>query len=691
MTLQLYVSPDGNDGNEGTLEQPLATLEGALSRRGKSRRPCTVWLRGGVYKRVSPLKLDPADSKLIFRACPGEKVVIDGGAELDKWSKCVINGKKAWRAAIPAEVKPADIHQLFVNGKRKTRAAFPKNTFLRPDIPDYPVKDELFNGASSFRPRPGDFDPDWYDLRNIEVFIIHKWVEERMPLESFDADSGMLHCSRRSIFELNPEWTEYRFDNVREAMTEAGEWYCDSSAGCVYYLPEAGEDIDTATAVVPAAGCLVMFAGDQKHGKYIQHSGFEDIEFMHAGADSIFPTAHYPLAGLERPERNYAVRADWLGDCADKPLAAAPQGAVALPGVITMFGAKNCFIRNCRISRCGWYGIEISNGCDNIELSGNHLYDLGGGGIKAGGSGAMDDSPADAVSRCVITDNHLHDLGMVYYSAVGIILTHAKGCLVEHNHIHDLCYTGISCGWSWGYGPNASSENRIGFNLIHDLGKGILSDMGGIYLLGVQPGTRVYNNHIHHVSCRYYGGWGLYTDEGSSHMVLEDNICHDCSCEGFHQHFGRENIIRNNIFAFNSEDAVGMTSGYNRANSEYYFPGQNYRFNFSFYGNIIVSDGKPMFRAALKAIFKGQLYSDTNIFFDISGKPPVLAFCNEDKSTMSLRAWRKLGHDLRSQVGDPGFTACGQRDFSFKTGAMAIAKGFRPIDISHIGIRKPTR
>ncbi len=129
-------------------------------------------------------------------------------------------------------------------------------------------------------------------------------------------------------------------------------------------------------------------------------------------------------------------------------------------------------------------------------------------------------------------------------------MRHAAGNRIAHNHIHDLFYSGISVGWSWGYGESVARDNAIAHNHVHDVGQGLLSDLGGIYLLGVSAGTTVRNNLVHDVRRYHYGGWGIYPDEGTSHVVIEDNVCYDTDSQALHQHYGRENLVRNNIFAW---------------------------------------------------------------------------------------------------------------------------------------------
>jgi hypothetical protein len=70
---------------------------------------------------------------------------------------------------------------------------------------------------------------------------------------------------------------------------------------------------------------------------------------------------------------------------------------------------------------------------------------------------------------------------------------------LAHNDIDHLFYSGISLGWSWDLGPVAAHNNLVEYNHRHDIGQGLLSDMGGIYTLGISPGTVLPYNRIHDV------------------------------------------------------------------------------------------------------------------------------------------------------------------------------------------------
>lgn len=132
--LTLYVSPQGGDGNPGTMDKPLATLARARDllreqrRNGSLREPAQVVVRAGTYYFPEPLVLGPEDSgtaeaPLTFRAAPGEKAVLSGGRAITGWRRFQ---DKIWVAHLP-EVAAGRwyFRQLFVNGQRQIRARFP--------------------------------------------------------------------------------------------------------------------------------------------------------------------------------------------------------------------------------------------------------------------------------------------------------------------------------------------------------------------------------------------------------------------------------------------------------------------------------------------------------------------------------------------------------------------------------------
>jgi hypothetical protein len=235
---------------------------------------------------------------------------------------------------------------------------------------------------------------------------------------------------------------------------------------------------------------------------------------------------------------------------------------------------------------------------------------------------------------------------------------------IAHNEVDHTFYTAISVGWSWGYGETVCHGNVVEYNHLHDIGQGMLSDMGGVYTLGLQPGAIVRNNLIHDVNIFAYGGWGLYTDEGSSGIVLERNLVYRCQSAGFHQHYGRNNLIVNNIFAFNREAQMART----RIENGVVFVLTN---------NIVYFDSGSL----LGGRWGDDLEMDHNLYFD------TRAAAGNDQTLETLRAWQKRGHDLHSVFADPLFKAPLRGDFRLRANSPALRLGFRPIDLRDVGVR----
>ncbi|NLF17953.1 MAG: right-handed parallel beta-helix repeat-containing protein [Lentisphaerae bacterium] len=691
---EFYMAPTGRDDWSGRLPEanaagsdgPLATIPGALRRlRGLSERPMqlatphviggvrgpvVVWMRGGRYAVSEPVTITAAEAlPVTFAAFPGETPVLDGGVCIRDWQVGTHRDQAVWTADLP-EVRAGrwDFRQLVVNGTPRPRSRWPKRGLLRmAAVPDLRLPASWGNdGQTQFVAAEGDVRA-FHNLTDVEVVYLHFWIEERSPIQAFDPATRLVTMARRSRTNLvgcsGSQLADYYLDNVFEALSEPGEWYLDRAAGRLHYLPLPGETPSDCEVVAPRALQLLRLVGTAQ--RPIEQVRFRGVTFQHT--DWRHP-GEEPRASLDLLSNPSVASFNRGND------AASAQAAADVPGAIHLEYARHCAFEDCTVRHLGWYGIDLANGCHGIRVVGCDLADLGAGGIKINGT-ASAEPEAGRTGWNRITDNHIHRAGRVFHSAVGVLSMNAAGNVIAHNHIHDLYYSGISCGWVWGYGPSTSHDNLIEKNHIHDLGQGLLSDMGGVYLLGVQPGTVVRGNVIHDVTKAHYGAWALYTDEGSSHIILENNLCYRTNGHIFHQHYGRENTVRNNIFIQGAE-AVTACSRIEPHVSVVFFR------------NIMVSAGTPIFANDYGAGAR-RILSDGNLFWDTTRAQPVLSRGGAGRPEADLAAWQARGFDLHSRLADPGFVDPAKDDFRLRPDSPALALGFETLGLHDVGPRPP--
>jgi hypothetical protein len=682
VSMLIYLSPNGNDAWSGRLpapnaegtDGPLLTLAQVrdrlriFKRRGLLDGPVTVQLRGGVYPQQETLTFTPEDAyPVTFMSYPDETAIIDGGQRITGWTVGEVNGKVCWSVRLPQAQAGWYFQSLFVNGERRLRPRLPKAGFFR--IAALVDEDGSFTkGSTKFQAAPEDFQA-WRNLTDVEVVALHLWVDEHMPVASFDSETHIVTSTRRSIFGLKEDWrtllAKYYVENVFEALTEPGEWYLDRPTGTLYYLPLPGEDPATAEVYAPRLTQLLRLAGQPDEGRYVEFIRFENLTFRHSEA-------------VRPPGKDDPYTSLKLDNAID--YASAPQAANHVPGAISFEGARNCAIEDCLIEHLGWYAIALEAGSQGNRIIGNEIHDIGAGGLRVNGAdftGPL--GRRTGYNR--ITDNHIHHGGRVFHQATGVFCKHTFGNVVAHNHIHDFFYSGISSGWVWGYADNISKDNLFIKNHIHHLGFGWLSDMGGIYTLGVQPGTVLRGNLIHDVVRASYGGWAVYLDEGSSHIVVEDNIGYNTTSESFHVHYGRENLVRNNIFAFATDGIVAL----NRA--------EGHR-AFTFEHNILITDGSPLYSGGYACRLDDPHFAaDLNLLWQTDGQPPTSRNAGgegtdtPDANRVSVEQLQAMGYDTHSSVADPKCANLAQRDFTLAPDSPAFALGIKPIDTSDVGPR----
>jgi hypothetical protein len=668
-----YVSPTGNDAWSGKsparkgADGPFATIGRAqkavreMRTAGNPAGPVTVFLRGGRYEIAEPLVFTPEDSGMeqfpvTWAAYQGEKPIISGGKRITGW-KSAENGR--WTAQVPG-VREGQwkFRQLYVNGESRKRARIPNEGFLRiAGTPDGGAEVNYATPARRFVYKPDDIDPNWRNLSDIEITVLHYWVDVHLPIAAINADSNMVTFQRKSARRLtddfNAEGARYFVDNVYEGLDQPGEWYLDRASGVLTYLPKPGEDMKTAEVVAPFVPKIVEMRGEPEKLRFVERLAFRGIAFMHV---------------------NFDLSPDDAGDL---------QAANTVPGGVFARGMRNCAFESCAFRNMGTYAIQLAEGCADNRISDSEIVSMGAGGIRVGG-GTEQTSPLLLTGGTVITDNHIHNLGEVFPSAVGVWLGNTNGNLVAHNEIDHLYYTGVSVGWVWGYSRSVSRDNVIEYNHIHDVGQGMLSDMGGVYLLGVAPGTKVRNNRIHHIESHGYGGWGIYTDEGSTHVIIENNVVYRTKCGGFNQHYGRENTVRNNILAYSRENQIsrgrveGHISFYFERNIVYWEEGPLLSGNWDFQPyDAIMSPYGTAHRDSVTFVM------DYNLYWNPKASADTITFAGR-----TFNEWKARGLDIHSLMADPLFVDPAHDDFTLRPESPAFALGFRPIDLRDVGPSK---
>ncbi len=674
--MKLYISTNGNDRWSGARvtpnaeksDGPLASLAGAcralrdLKGRGGFSEPVTVFLRGGEYPLEETLRFSSRDSgtpshrrptkknpwgatpecPVYFKAYRNEKPVVSGGRVLSGWREETLNGNMVWVADVPVRRKGQyTFRQLWVNGRRALRPVMPREGFYRLEAPlgkpktKYPWR----GGHAAFRSAPGDVQA-WSNLEDVEIAVYNYWIESRMHIRSFDLKTRRVELDRHCQTHLKDEWgsqgAQYRVEGALEHLHNPGEWCVDSRGGLIYYRPMPGERISTSRMVIASLQTLIEMEGEDQDKKPVELIEFEGIRFAF---NEWQPPADY---------------------------SASNQAAWQVPGAIRLKNARRIAFRSCVFSHLGSYGIECDTGCFDVTLQSCAITDLAGGGIKVWHGN----------SRITIRDNEIAQGGRLYGQGIGVLVGQSSGVQILHNHIHDFHYSGISLGWCWGYQQGNAYGNVVEYNHVHDLGHGLLSDMGGIYTLGPQPGTRIRYNYFHHVDSRTYGGWGIYTDEGSSDILIENNLAAHTKCGGFHQHYGCNNLVRNNIFAWSQENQLA------RSRLEPHS-------SFTFECNIVLIDSGLFWKgnwSGAQAVVNRNLYWDTRFG---RRKPPAgrLMMAGEGEGALCWSKWNTLGLDVDSVVADPGLVV--EEEGQYRLGNSAAVKriGFIPFDLSGIGPR----
>ncbi len=614
--ISFYVSPKGDDLNSGTKNQPFKTIKRAQEEVrnltvSKNKGEIRIVLADGTYELEEPITFTLDDSgndslKIIYEAAKGASPVISGGRTVSQINE--EEGKWTFKLSDRPNNK---YHDIFINDKRATRARTPNQGFYMMEsveeeiliqgagrTPESAIQtislsgEETLRGFQKFPPK---------DLEKVRFIAFHKWDNTVRYINTIDTLKNTFSSQGKGMKPWNrmTSGTRLFFENYQQALDTAGEWF--QSISGFEYIPLDDEPSSEAQLIVPVLEKLLIIEGKPENGQYVNNIHFKGLKFKYAACNL--------------PENGFEPN----------------QAAADFEAAIMIDGAQNISFNGCEISKTGQYAIWFRRGCKDCKLEKSYLKDLGGGGVRIGEVLIRENNTEHTeginIDNCIIQSG-----GYNFPCAVGVWIGQSWNNNITHCDISDFRYTGVSVGWTWGYDRSLAKNNKIKYNRIHHIGWSLLSDMAGVYTLGLSEGTEVSNNVVHDIYAYTYGGWGLYTDEGSSFIKMENNLVYNTKTGGFHQHYGKENIIRNNIFAYADKYQVQAT----RVEEHQ---------SFVFENNIVIGKEGVLLAGPWKKI---KLKMDSNCYWFDNGE-------HFDFVGSAFEDWKKsTGHDQNSIIENPG-------------------------------------
>ena len=556
-----YVSPLGSDSNAGTQEHPFATLEKAKSVienmiQNQKESVFTIWMADGIYKIENPIVFQSEyfndGIEVEIKAMDNAKPVISGGVELKNWKR---NSFGFWETQLPERKTGWEFRELFINDKRAVRARVPNKGYLR-------VKKVGDDRRTNFTFEKGDF-PIPKNSANVELVFFHDWSISRNRVKNIDSKKYKLTTvdsvgARKPDFFNMDNWEphpRYFLENAIEFIDADYEWFFDTKEQKVYLKLPDNIHPESVRIVVPVSNGLIEIKGTEKLPATAIH--FEGIAFKHSSW--LIPKAGYCAAqACFHDSRSLPANTKWA----------------AVPAAVFIEWAENCTFNNCSFANIGSSGVWFATGTKQCSVNNSVFYDISGNGMMIGeGHSRFVDGemwwkkvPEQTAMKNKIENCKVTNCGTQFYGAIGIWCGITAETTIKNCEIADLPYSGISIGWEWSPAKTPCRANVIDGNHIHHILK-VLSDGGGIYMLGLQPGSKLINNHIHNVKINAGRAEsnGMFLDEGTTDVVVANNLIYNIAKSPLRFHRATTNLVENN-YLFCTGDNPPIR--YNRTNED---------------------------------------------------------------------------------------------------------------------------
>jgi len=626
----LYVSPDGDDGNPGTQAQPLLTLQGARDRLrtmdAKGTDDVLVLFKAGDYFINDTVRFGKQDS-----GANGHPVIYRNWDE--KGSTNLIGGRALteWKdegGGIYSTQLDRDAYALYENDQPAVMAREPNEGYHQ---------FESITDFSHLKFREADYGH--FDYRGAAVRLWAHWIPAKIKIQSVDFDSRIISLDQPYAGDLkgtvwNDEWaartpTRFYIYNSKSFLDQPGEFYMDPSSHRLYYRPRR-TPIEEQAIIAPTVNWMIDI------------DGASDIQFE----------------GL-----TFKVADGLLEVLPSLPLDSNIRG-----GLIRLGDARNIVIKYCRLLNSGQNGVIVEGDIEKCTTYGNLITQTVSGGVRFVGGNNRDN---------VIDNNYVHHVGE------GIYVRNSVGDVIRHNLIHDVDENGFKSLYV--------ERQTISFNDISRVGlDGTDSDAAGIYTnctAGGPDGGHVTIDHnlLHDMAYNGHPGYpsaAIYLDmDGVYNCTMTNNVVYNIKHKYAVHVRGPNHVVRNNIIDFDGPDLLPpftVLAGYKLANVAVDEP-PIHNHNYAYENNIVWSSSGSIFQIRGKTDEQTFKRVDNNVYYNPNGKYSF--------RQVALDRWRRMGLDAHTKFADPLFVDRGNHDYRLKPESPALALGFQEIDTSEIGLK----
>lgn len=275
-----YVAPDGSADAEGTVEQPLGSIQQAVDRMQAGD---TCFVRGGTYRETVEFKRSGKPGQPIrVQAYEDEQVILDGTTNVSSpW--------KQHEGPIYKTTVDQPIEQLFVGKQMMIEARWPNMTFeQRFDRKQWQKVDTGSAHGKVVSKAIADTGIDWTGAMAC-LNVAHQWWTWNRPIKSHKAGSATLKydadlvglCNYDPNYKpakskekwLNKSWGDdyfYLFGKL-DALDVENEWYYDKKSKTLYFYAPDGVDPSSLDVKVKSRNYAVY----AKEQNYLEVKGID--------------------------------------------------------------------------------------------------------------------------------------------------------------------------------------------------------------------------------------------------------------------------------------------------------------------------------------------------------------------------------------------------------------------------------